>query len=53
LFSGNTGIYSAQTISVSKFDDEVYGAETSIKESAERRGYLHTKMSKYNFRTKS
>jgi len=53
LFSGNTGIYSAQTIAASKFDDEEYGTETSLKESSVRRGYLHTKISKYNFRTKS
>ncbi len=49
LFSGNTGIYSAQQIAVSKTTDLDFMEETSLRESSKRRGYLHQKFSKYRY----
>ena len=47
LFSGHTGIYSAQRIAVPKIFDKDYADETSLGEAGKRRGYLHQKMAKY------
>jgi H+/Cl- antiporter ClcA len=47
LFSGHTGIYSAQQIGISKTTDPNFMKETSLTESSKRRGYLHQKFGKY------
>lgn len=47
FFSGHSGIYSAQNISVQKFSLPDEKAETSLSEANLRRGYLHTKLAKY------
>ncbi|MET1056859.1 MAG: voltage-gated chloride channel family protein [Pedobacter sp.] len=51
FFSGHSGIYSAQTIAVPKFE----GAddEKTLLQAQQKRGYLHTKFSKYTFGRKS
>lgn len=47
FFSGHSGIYAAQNISVPKFSLDDEKAETSLSEANLRRGYLHTKFAKY------
>lgn len=49
FFSGHSGIYSSQKISVPKFPLDDEKAETSLSEANQRRGYLHTKITKYGF----
>lgn len=52
LFSGHSGIYSAQQIAVPKISDASFSAETSIADAMKRRGYLHQKFNKYGFRAR-
>lgn len=47
LFSGHTGIYSAQRIAVSKILNADFANETSLSEANKRRGYLYQKLSRY------
>ena len=47
LFSGHSGIYTAQRIAVPKIFDEFFRNETSLSESMKRRGYIHQKLRKY------
>ena len=47
LFSGHSGIYSAQLIGVPKVFDERFKDETSLNEANQRRGYLYQKLKKY------
>lgn len=47
IFSGHSGIYTAQKIAVSKIADNDYARETSLTEAIKRRGYLYQKMGKY------
>jgi H+/Cl- antiporter ClcA len=47
LFSGHTGIYSAQQIAVPKFLDKEHALESNLAEVAKRKGYLHEKVFKY------
>lgn len=47
VFSGHTGIYSAQKIAVPKLSDGSYQDETSLTDASVRRGYLYQKFNKY------
>ncbi|MBS7565713.1 voltage-gated chloride channel family protein [Mucilaginibacter sp. SMC90] len=47
IFSGHSGIYSAQRIAVPKISDDHYAHEATLSEAMTRRGYLHRKLSKY------
>jgi H+/Cl- antiporter ClcA len=47
LFSGHSGIYSAQKIAIPKIFDEYSSDEASLSEAMKRRGYIHQKLSKY------
>lgn len=47
LFSGHTGIYSAQRIAVPKFFDPDFIDDLSLEETSKRRGYLYQKFSRY------
>ncbi|TDG35233.1 voltage-gated chloride channel protein [Pedobacter changchengzhani] len=47
LFSGHSGIYSAQLIGVPKVFDAHFKDETSLTEANHRRGYMHQKLRKY------
>ncbi|SEA47397.1 voltage-gated chloride channel family protein [Pedobacter hartonius] len=49
FFSGHSGIYSAQTITVPKFEGTADESETSPGQASRRRGYLHSKIEKYRF----
>lgn len=49
FFSGHSGIYSAQTIIVPKFEGSP--EIKNLHEASQKRGYLHTKISKYKFRS--
>ncbi|MDO3644909.1 MAG: voltage-gated chloride channel family protein [Mucilaginibacter sp.] len=52
LFSGHSGIYSAQRIAVPKVFDEYFADETSLSEAMKRRGYVHQKLRKYRLSLK-
>jgi H+/Cl- antiporter ClcA len=47
LFSGHSGIYSAQRIVVPKLMDDFFADETTLAEAMKRRGYMHQKLRKY------
>ncbi|RYE17373.1 MAG: voltage-gated chloride channel protein, partial [Sphingobacteriaceae bacterium] len=47
LFSGHTGIYSAQQIAVPKISNADFADETSLSEAGKRRGYFYQKFFKY------
>ena len=47
LFSGNTGIYSAQRIAVPKIYDGDINAHNALSETVKTTGYLHQKLNKY------
>ena len=50
FFSGHSGIYSAQTITVPKFEGPAGETETSLAQASLRRGYLYSKIEKYRLR---
>ena len=52
FFSGHSGIYSSQRISVSKITDASFIGEKSLSDAGKRRGYFHQKISKYQFGSK-
>lgn len=52
LFSGHSGIYSAQRIDVPKIFDPLYSGESSLNEASKRRGYLYEKFQKYRLPAK-
>jgi H+/Cl- antiporter ClcA len=47
IFSGHSGIYSAQRIGVPKVLGDDYMDETSLAEAIKRRGYLYQKLRRY------
>ncbi|MDB5138985.1 MAG: putative voltage-gated ClC-type chloride channel ClcB [Mucilaginibacter sp.] len=47
VFSGHSGVYSSQLITIPKISDKYYSAETSLTEASKRRGYLYQKFKKY------
>ncbi|RYE36520.1 MAG: voltage-gated chloride channel protein [Sphingobacteriaceae bacterium] len=47
LFSGHTGIYSAQQIAVSKIAAASFTDEKSLQEAGKRRGYFYQKLIRY------
>lgn len=51
LFSGHSGIYSAQRIGIPKLTDARLESETSLAEADKRRGHLYEKFDKYRFRS--
>ena len=50
FFSGNSGIYSSQTIAVPKILDSYFSGESSLGEANKRRGYIHQKLYKYRIK---
>jgi len=52
LFSGHSGIYSAQRIAVPKIFEQQYAGEASLAEAIKRRGYFHQKLDKYGFKAR-
>ncbi|WP_317170598.1 voltage-gated chloride channel family protein [Mucilaginibacter sp. E4BP6] len=50
FFSGNSGIYSSQTIAVPKILDSYFSGENSLGEANKRRGYIHQKLYKYRIK---
>jgi len=50
FFSGNSGIYSSQTIAVPKIFDSYFSGESSLGEANKRRGYIHQKLYKYRIK---
>jgi H+/Cl- antiporter ClcA len=53
LFSGNSGIYSAQKLAVPKIFDDNFSTDISLSESIKRRGYIHHKLNKYRLSFKN
>ncbi len=53
FFSGHSGIYSSQLITVPKLAETDGEPEISLAEASQRRGYLHTKLFNYTFRSDS
>ena len=47
IFSGHSGIYTAQKIAVPKITHDEYYKEASLTEAVKRRGYLYQKMGRY------
>ena len=47
IFSGHSGIYTAQKIAVPKITNDEYQKEASLTEAVKRRGYLYQKMGRY------
>jgi H+/Cl- antiporter ClcA len=52
LFSGHSGIYSAQMIGSPKIPDEYFIGDKTLADAARRRGYLYEKLEKYRFSLK-
>lgn len=52
IFSGHSGIYTAQKIAVPKITNDEYQKEASLTEAVKRRGYLYQKMGRYIARSK-
>ena len=53
FFSGNSGIYTSQHISVPKIFGGYFANEKSLSEANKRRGYLYSKLYKYRRDSKS
>lgn len=47
IFSGHSGIYSAQRIAVPKIFDDFFADEASLSDATKRRGYMYNKLRKY------
>jgi H+/Cl- antiporter ClcA len=52
LFSGHSGIYSAQKIAVPKIFEDHFADEASLSDAMKRRGYIHQKLKKYTLTSK-
>ena len=53
FFSGHTGIYSSQRISVPKITDASFTDEKSLLDAGKRRGYFYQKFNKYLWKSKN